>query len=325
MAFLVTGLTAYTEQNEQQLVTASLFEARTQQLILSEGNVMTGVKSSQTVNRMDTDVFFQDDSSCGFAASGTTEFTQRTLTVGKIKTQEILCPKDLEANYLQKALPAGSNYDSFVFAQEYTARKAGKIAEALEVAIWQATGSGYGGTNGLLNKFKGIKQLVTDASSTVVDANVTGYYGAGAPITGIDTGDKAKAAVLAVIKALPAKIKGKNDVRIFVGWDVYDLLIDKYVTLNLYHYNPGTVNNEPNAEFKVPGTSYSVIPVHGLTGTNDIYAFRMSNIYLGVDLQGEEDNFEMWYSQDDRNVKFSASFKMGVQFAFMDEIVKFEA
>jgi geranylgeranyl pyrophosphate synthase len=27
MAFLVTGLTAYTEQNEQQLVTASLFEA----------------------------------------------------------------------------------------------------------------------------------------------------------------------------------------------------------------------------------------------------------------------------------------------------------
>lgn len=325
MAFLVTGLTAYTEQNEQQLVTASLFEARTQQLILSEGNVMTGIKSSETVNRMDTDVFFQDDSSCGFNASGTTEFTQRTLTVGKIKTQETLCPKDLEANYLQKALPAGSNYDSFVFAQEYTARKAGKIAEALEVAIWQATGSGYGGTNGLLNKFKGIGQLVADATSTVVDANVTGFYGSGAPITGIDTTAKAKGAVLAVIKALPAKIKGKNDVRIFVGWDTYDLLVQAYVDANLFHYNPGTENNAPAAEFKVPGTSYSVIPVHGLTGTSDIYAFRMSNIYLGVDLQGEEDNFEMWYSQDDRNVKFSANFKLGVQFAFMDEIVKFIA
>jgi hypothetical protein len=325
MAFLVTGLTAYTEQNEQQLVTASLFEARTQQLILSEGNVMTGVKSSQTVNRMDTDVFFQDDSSCGFSSSGTTEFTQRSLTVGKIKTQETLCPKDLEAYYLQKALPAGSSYDSMIFAQEYTGRKAGKIAEALEVALWQATGSGYGGTNGLLNKFKGVKQLVADATSTVVDANVTGYYGAGAPITGIDTAAKAKAAVLAVIKALPAKVKGKNDVRIFVGWDTYDLLIQAYIDANLYHYNPGSDNNNPNAEFIVPGTSYKVIPVHGLTSTNDIYAFRMSNIFIGVDLQGEEDNFEMWYSQDDRNVKFSASFKMGIQFAFMDEIVKFEA
>ncbi len=325
MAFLVTGLTAYTEQNEQQLVTASLFEARTQQLILSEGNVMTGVKSSQTVNRMDTDVFFQDDSSCGFAASGTTEFTQRTLTVGKVKTQEILCPKDLEAYYLQKALPAGSNYDSMIFAQEYTGRKAGKIAEALEVAIWTATGSGYGGTNGLLNKFKGIKQLVSDAGASVVNANVTGFYGSGAPITGIDTMDKAKASVLAVINALPNGIKGKTDVRIFVGWDTYNLLIQKYVDLNLYHYNPGSTQNAPASEFIVPGTSYKVIPVHGLTGTNDIYAFRMSNIFMGVDLQGEEDNFEMWYSQDDRNVKFSASFKIGIQFAFPDEIVKFEA
>ena len=325
MAFLVTGLTAYTEQNEQQLVTASLFEARTQQLILSEGNVMTGVKSSQTVNRMDTDVFFQDDSSCGFAASGTTEFTQRTLTVGKVKTQEILCPKDLEAYYLQKALPAGSNYDSMIFAQEYTGRKAGKIAEALEVAIWTATGTGYGGTNGLLNKFKGIKQLVSDAGASVVNANVTGFYGTGAPITAIDTMDKAKASVLAVINALPNGIKGKTDVRIFVGWDTYNLLIQKYVDLNLYHYNPGSTQNAPDSEFIVPGTSYKVIPVHGLTGTNDIYAFRMSNIFMGVDLQGEEDNFEMWYSQDDRNVKFSASFKIGIQFAFPDEIVKFEA
>jgi hypothetical protein len=325
MAFLVTGLTAYTEQNEQQLVTASLFEARTQQLILSEGNVMTGVKSSQTVNRMDTDVFFQDDSSCGFAASGTTEFTQRTLTVGKVKTQEILCPKDLEAYYLQKALPAGSNYDSMIFAQEYTARKAGKIAEAIEVALWTATGSGFGGSNGLLNKFKGVRQLVSEAGATVVNANVTGFYGAGAPISLIDTTAKAKGAVLAVIKALPARIKGKTDVRIFCGWDVYDLLVQAYVDANLFHYNPGNENTPPAAEFKVPGTAYSVVPVHGLTDTNDIYAFRMSNIFLGVDLQGEEDNFEMWYSQDDRNVKFSASFKMGIQFAFMDEVVKFEA
>ncbi len=325
MSLLVTGLTAYVEQNEKQLVTQSLFEARTQQMIIAEGNVMTGVKSSETVNRMATDVFFQDDSSCGFSASGTSEFTQRTLTVGKVKIQEIICPKDLEGKYLQKALTAGSNYETFAFAQEYTALKAGLIAEALEVAIWQATGSGYGGTNGLLNKFKGVKQLVSDAGATVVDANVTGFYGAGAPITAIDSTTKAKAAVLAVIKALPAKIKGKNDVRIFVGWDTYDLLIQAYVDANLYHYNPGTENNAPAAEFKVPGTSYSVVPVHGLTSTNDIYAFRMSNIYLGVDLQGEEDNFEMWYSQDDRNMKFSASFKLGIQFAFPDEITKFEA
>jgi hypothetical protein len=324
MGFLVTGLTAYTEQNEKQLVSASLFEARTQQLILSEGNVMTGVKSSQTVNRMDTDVFFQDDSSCGFLSSGTTEFSQRSLTVGKVRVQETLCPKDLESVYLQKALPAGGNYDTIAFANEYTARKAGKIAEALETAIWTATGSGYGGTNGLLNKFKGIRQHIADAG-TSVNANVTGFYGTGAPITGIDTMEKAQKSVLAVIAALPNGIKGKTDVRIFVGWDVYNLLIQKYVDLNLYHYNPGSTGNAIDSEFLVPGTSYKVIPVHGLTGTNDIYAMRMSNIFLGVDLISEEDQFELWYSQDDRNVKFSANLKIGVQIAFPDEVVKFEA
>jgi hypothetical protein len=324
MAFLVTGLTAYTEQNEQQLVSASLFEARTQQLILSEGNVLTGVKSSQTVNRMDTDVFFQDDSSCGFQSSGTTEFTQRTLTVGKIKVQETLCPKDLESVYLQKSLPAGSNYDTIAFAAEYTGRKAGKIAEALETAIWTATGSGYGGTNGLLNKFKGIRQHIADAG-TSVNANVTGFYGTGAPITGIDTMEKAQKAVLAVINALPAAVKGKADVRIFCGWDVYTLLIQKYVDLNLFHYNPGSTNNAASSEFLVPGTSYKVVPVHGLNGTNDIYAMRMSNVFLGTDIESEESRFEMWYSQDDRNVKYSTSLKIGVQLAFPDEVVRFEA
>jgi hypothetical protein len=246
------------------------------------------------------------------------------LTVGKVKVQETLCPKDLESVYLQKALPAGGNYDTIAFANEYTARKAGKIAEALETAIWTATGSGYGGTNGLLNKFKGIRQHIADAG-TSVNANVTGFYGTGAPITGIDTMEKAQKSVLAVIAALPNGIKGKTDVRIFVGWDVYNLLIQKYVDLNLYHYNPGSTGNAIDSEFLVPGTSYKVIPVHGLTGTNDIYAMRMSNIFLGVDLISEEDQFELWYSQDDRNVKFSANLKIGVQIAFPDEVVRFEA
>lgn len=324
MAFVVTGLTAYTEQNEKQLVAGSLFEARTQQLILSQGNLMTGIKSAETINRMDTDVFFQDDSACGFAASGTTEFTQRTLTVGKIKSQEILCPKDLEAFYLQKALKPGGTYEDFAFENEYTGRKAGKIAEALEVAIWQATGSGFGGTNGLLNKFKGIKQHISEAGGTVINANTSTFI-SGGPITNIETTAKAINAVNAVIAALPAKIKGKDDVVIFVGWDVFDLLVQGYIGLNLYHYNPGADKENPNAEFVVPGYGYKVVPVHGLDGLKDIYAFRMSNIYMGTDLQNEEEQFKMWYSQDDDNIKFSVRFKFGVQFAFMDEIVKFEA
>ena len=167
--------------------------------------------------------------------------------------------------------------------------------------------------------------MITAAGSTVVDANVSGFYGSGAPITGITTGAQARAAVNAVIKALPAKIQGKNDTVIFCGWDVYTLLIEAYVDANLYHFSPGGNNKDFNSEFIVPGTGYRVIPVHGLDGLKDIYAFRMSNIFMGTDLISEDSQFKIWYSDDDDNIKVAVRGKIGVQFAFMDEIVKFEA
>lgn len=325
MAFEVSGLGNYTKENVDLLVKNSLFEARTQQLIIAEGNVLPNVKSSEQVNRMDTDAFFQSDSGCGFSASGTTTFSQRSLVVGKWRVNEILCQKDLEAKYLQQALKAGGTYDTLAFEADFVEQKAGKIAEAIEVALWQANATGSAGTSGLLNKFDGIKTLITAAGSTVVDANVSGFYGSGAPITGITTGAQARSAVNAVIKALPAKIQGKNDTVIFCGWDVYTLLIEAYVDANLYHFSPGTNNKDFNSEFIVPGTGYRVIPVHGLDGLKDIYAFRMSNIFMGTDLLGEENQFKIWYSDDDDNIKVAIKGKVGVQFAFMDEIVKFEA
>ncbi len=294
-----------------------------QKEILALGNVRVGVKSSEAIGRMDTDVFFQDDSACGFNASGTTTFTQRTLTVGKVKVNEILCDKDLEPYYTQQALKAGGEYTTAAFAADYTDQKAKKIAEALEVALWTANATGSAGTNGLLNKFDGIKTLIAGGGGSVVNANTTGFYGT--PATGITSTTIAKNAINAVIKGLPAKIKGKDDVRIFCGWDVFAYLIQAYVDANLFHFAPDAKIDDNSAAFTVPGTSYKVIPVHGLDGTDDIYAFRMSNIFLGTDLLDEENKFWIRWSEDDENIKFTARMKIGVQFAFVDEIVKFEA
>ena len=323
MAYNVTGLAAYTKQNVDLLVKNSVFEARTQKEILALGNVRVGVKSSEAIGRMDTDVFFQDDSACGFNASGTTTFTQRTLTVGKVKVNEILCDKDLEPYYTQQALKAGGEYTTAAFAADYTDQKAKKIAEAIEVALWTANSTGSAGTNGLLNKFDGIKTLITAGGGSVVNANTTGFYGT--PATGITSTTIAKNAINAVIKGLPAKIKGKDDVRIFCGWDVFAYLIQAYVDANLFHFAPDAKIDDNSAAFTVPGTSYKVIPVHGLDGTDDIYAFRMSNIFLGTDLLDEENKFWIRWSEDDENIKFTARMKIGIQLAFVDEIVKFEA
>jgi hypothetical protein len=55
---------------------------------------------------------------------------------------------------------------------------------------------------------------------------------------------------------------------------------------------------------------------------NRIFAGRASNFYIGMDAMGD-DEMEMWYSQDDRNVKSSIAFKRGTQVAYPAELVQF--
>jgi hypothetical protein len=318
MAFSVGTLADYTRQNVDLLVSASHFDAKTQQLILNEGNVMTKVKSSETINILSNTPFFQADTTCGFNASGTTAITQRVVTVGPWKVQEAFCEKDLNAKYTQEALKAGSSNEDLPFEEKITGEIASGIAEALEVAIWQADTAGSAGSNGLMNKFDGILKLLNAASGSVVQANASGYTGL-VPVTGGITASNAVAVTNAMWKALPAKVKGKSDVRIFVGWDVFETLIGAYIALNLFHYDA----DRTSGEFIIPGTNYRITAVHGLDNTNRMVGIRMSNLFLGTDLEGEENKFKIWYSDDDMNVKLHAAAKIGVNFAFPGEIVNF--
>jgi len=60
-----------------------------------------------------------------------------------------------------------------------------------------------------------------------------------------------------------------------------------------------------------------------LNGTNKLYAGRISNLFLGVDLLNEEEKFELFYAKEADQVRFVAEFKYGVNFAFPAELVDF--
>jgi hypothetical protein len=313
MAFSVSSLTNYTKENEASLVTSSVLGAKTAALIKSAGNVMVGVKSAETINVMDTDAFFQAGGTCGWNASGTTSFTQRTVTVGKIKVQEALCPKTLESKYLQKALPTGSQYDSIPFEQDYSDKKAKTIASQLETAIWQGDTAS---ANGNLNKFDGLIKLI-GAASGVVDANVSGFV-SGAPLTSISS-TNVISLLDGVYKAIPAKVVAADDMRIFVGMDTFRTYTIALKNANMFNY---AFDGKSDSEFTLPGTPIKVIAVQGLNGTNDIFALRLSNMFLGTDLLNEEEKFEIFFAKEADEVRFAAEFKMGVNIAFPDEIVK---
>ena len=313
MAFSVSSLANYTKENEALLVTSSVLGAKTAALIKSAGNVMVGVKSAETINIMDTDAFFQAGGTCGWNASGTTSFTQRTVTVGKIKVQESLCPKTLESKYLQKALPTGSQYDSIPFEQEFSDKKAKTIASQLESAIWQGDTAS---ANGNLNKFDGLIKLI-GAASGVVDANVSGFI-SGAPLTSI-TAANVVSLFDGVYRAIPAKVVAAEDMVIVCGMDTFRTYTIALKNANMFNY---AFDGKADSEFVLPGTSIKVVALQGLNGTNDVYAMRLSNLFLGTDLLNEEEKFEIFFAKEADEVRFAAEFKMGVNIAFPDEIVK---
>jgi len=316
MAYNVAGLTDYTIENQELLTMKSLFDGRTARLIQAEGNVMTGVKSSEKINILDTDATFQTGGTCGFLSSGATTFTQRTVTVGKIKVNEALCPKALEAKYTQKALQIGSKYEGIPFEQQYTHQKAGAIAQQLENAFWQGDTSVV---NANLNKFDGLIKLL-DAAGTMAQGNPTGITTG----TGITT-TNVKAIVAGMWLAMPASIQGKDDIRIFCGWDVFNKFISAYTDVNLFHFAPaGTEVSAANGEVIVPGTNYKLTAVHGLDGTNRLFTMRMSNVYLGTDLENEEERWEIFFAKEADEIRFIAEFKDGINVAFPDEVVGFK-
>jgi hypothetical protein len=311
MAFDVTALTNYTKENEALLVTSSVLGAKTASLIKAQGNVMVGVKSSEKINIMDTDAIFQAGGTCGFNASGTTTFTQRTVTPGKVKINESLCPKSLEAKYLQKALPEGSRYDSIAFAAEYSDKKAARIAAQLETALWQGDTLS---ANVNLNKFDGLVKLI---GTSAVEANNTTYYGT--PATSI-TSANVIAIVDALYRAIPASVVAKDDMAIFLSQDVFRTYTIALKNANMFNY---FFDGKADSEFVLPGTSIKVIATPGLNSVSKLYAMRLSNMFLGTDLLNEEERFELFYAKEADEVRFVSEFKMGVNVAFLDEVASF--
>jgi hypothetical protein len=315
MAFDVSTLAAYTKDNWKELVTSSVLGSKTANLIKSQGNVLVGVKSAENITIMDTDAFFQSGTSCGFNASGTTTFTQRAVTVGKIKINEALCLKDLESKFLQNALPQGSRYTDMIFAEQYSNRKAEKVAEQMEIALWQGDTAS---ANGNLNKFDGLLKLITAAGGSVTNANTSTYI-TGGPIASI-TVSNVVAVFDAIYTAIPAKVVAKDDITIFCGMDTFRLYTIALKNANLFAYN---LDIKADSEFFLPGTTVKVVAVQGLNGTNDLVAARISNLFMGTDLLNEEERFEIFYAKEADQIRYVNEFKAGVNFAFPDEIVKF--
>jgi len=308
MAFNVTGLTNYVNEQSTDILVKSLFGSKTASVLQAAGQVQVGVKSAEALNILSSDVYFQADG-CGYTSSGNTTFSQRTITVGKIKVEETLCPKTLEAKWMQTQIAAGSP-TAVPFEQSITESKASVIAKQLEVAMWQGD-TATSNTNPNTNKFDGFNKIIDAVSASTVAGNTSSA-------TAITT-TNIEALVDDIYNVIPADIATADDLVLWVGIDTFKKYTTALRNSNLFHY---AVEAE-GLEMMIPGTNLKMIGVGGLNGTNKMYAGRLSNFFVGTDLANEEEELKYWYSQDNDEVRFRMTCKYGVQIAFPDQIVRF--
>jgi hypothetical protein len=308
MAFTFTNLSSYTDQERLPLITKAVFSARSASLFTKQ----VGIKFAANLNLMDTDAVLQGGDACGYTTSGTTTISARVLTVGRMKVMETLCPRSLEQYWTQTQLTAGSMYDGIPFEQAFAEQKALRIAEALETAIWQ--GNAY---------FSGMLQILNAASGSTISGN-TGAVSASVGITASNV----ISIFDGIYNQIPQAILTKNDLVIFCGWNNYRTLVQAFKqgtnTGGLaVLYNQVDLASLANGEFVYPGTNVRVIAVPGLTGTNRIVASYLGNFHLGTDLLSDEEQFSIFYSRDNDEVRSIAAFKCGVQLAWPDLVVDF--
>jgi len=307
MSFTVSSLAAYTNEQSTDLLVKALFSNKTAATMYAANQVQVGVKSAASLNILASTVYFQADG-CGYNPSGVTTFTQRNITVGAVKVEETLCPKTLEAKWMQTQIMPGSP-TMVPFEEQIGNEKAAVIAQTLEVAMWQGdTTSG----NPNLSRFDGFNKIIAAASPVLANAAPTTFTS----ITSANIDD-----ILDQIYAnIPGAVASKTDLVCFLGVDAYKLMLVNLKNANLFHY---VADAATEMSMVYPGTNMKLIAVGGLNGTNKLVAGSLSNFYLGTDLAHEEEDVKMWYSQDADEVRVRFTFKYGVQVAFPSEIVYF--
>lgn len=299
-ANVVSGLTSYVEEQRYPLLRKAILEGGSIAKMVKQ----LGIKTKAKINYINTDGEFQDGSSCGFSASGTTEYTQREIETGIIKEELEWCFKVLWGKYLENQYRVQADPQAMPFEEEITDDLVKKINKKLEKAVWQGDKSS---ADANLNKFDGLLKIIAAASADTTN------------VTGTTTSSTAYDVIKAVVMQAPEELLDKEMV-VMVSPEIYREFAMALVDKNLYHYDPqnGAVTD---AGFLFPGTNIRVEKVLGLAGSKKVIGTYWKNLFYGADLLGEEERFRLWYDEKDEMFRFRALWNSGVQVAFPDEIV----
>lgn len=301
MAINVSALGTYVDEQRLPLLRNAVIGARS----AYHFNLQTGVKGATALNLLGTNVEFGDGSACGWNEAGTSTLSQRILTPGAIKINMSFCDKQLLKTWANYEVRVAAGQKTLPFEEDFMKGVGEDVAAKLEKAIWQGDTASEDAN---LNKFDGVIKVLSGAT---LASSIT-----------YASGDTKSKIVNEVYAAIPSAAYSKGEVVMYVGEDFYRAYVQELVANGNLVITTGLNDVAMPESILIPATNVRIIGVGGLNGTDKVYASYKDNFVYGVDLTGDEEKYDFWYSQDNREHRLAIEFVAGTQVAYPDMVVR---
>lgn len=296
MAFVVSGLTDYVEQNRRPILRNVGLGVKTAEYV----SKMANVKNITNLNLVDVQAIIKDRA-CGWNPSGDTTFSERPLKVRRAEVEQEYCLEALSTKWMNEELITKATndkeLDSYSFGEEIISGLIEDANRQIEIALWQATSGGADGFDGYLAVAQSVSATTKVATTTA---------------------DTIYSKTVKVYLALPDKVRAKA--HIFMSMANFDALVQELITKGLYHPDFNAVRNDGEYTINLPGYAAKIHGVPGLENSNVVFAADPKNLFYGFDIEGDSESILAEHKKLERKWCLMIAFNYGSQIAFPDMV-----
>jgi len=244
---------------------------------------------------------------CSLSPSGTTTFTQHSITTCPETLFESLCCKALFDTYQSMLMKAGQTQETVPFEQMILDLKRKQIEQHVEDKLWTSTTEGGDCFNGfalMISTSTGNTFSGSCANSTGTTFGTQAYGTAGNPITEVDK----------LINVLSDNALVREDLVVFMSYAYFRLYVQALTKANFFTNYIGSTDITSNMSAVHPNTNIKVYPTIGLNGSTQVTIAPAEYMVYGVDLLSDE-TLKAWYSVDFDEIRVRSNFNFGATVA----------
>lgn len=310
-----SGLSAYIDENADDLATRLVEQARSVRLM----KTLQGIKGTQQLNDIDTDVTWQDGSSCGFNPTGNAAYGKKNITAKNIKVELEFCNSDLSGFWPQKKLVPGASaeLEQMPFEQVIMDNVLKKNAYEVDKAVWLGDTTSLDTT---LKRIDGlIKQLKADGDTKALNTG---------GLTSL-TNANALAAFQNAFDSIESKVASDERFAFMAGYETIRKLARNIGDNDFKHYKVEELveGRRQLVAIEIPGTMAKVYLAPGLNGTSYFASGLFGadgEFVVGTDQESDWTSIQSDYDARLESLWLRLKFRLGTTYRFGENTGLFE-